>query len=182
MNDNEQQLNEAEDKIIRMQKEIDWLKEEIKLYSSILNGTDQGRIVKEIEQLKEALEDKKKILFENVDLRVDVGVEKNYNKILKSRYELACVDNVALIEELANIKELHTLALNLNADLNLSNSNFKQEIKILKQNAKIAINDKNHRKKILSDTVEELKQSNLLLSTHKGISDGKSVVIKQLTK
>ena len=36
------------------------------------------------------------------------------------------------------------------------NERLKQEIKILKQNAQIAINDKNHRKKILSDTVEEL--------------------------
>jgi hypothetical protein len=40
---------------------------------------------------------------------------------------------------------------------------MQQEIKILKQNAQIAINDKNHRKKILSDTVAKNKDlSNMI--------------------
>ena len=38
----------------------------------------------------------------------------------------------SLKEELQNIKELHTLSLNLNADLNLEKSNLKAELEIHK--------------------------------------------------
>ena len=41
-----------------------------------------------------------------------------------------------LKEENKNIKYLHTLALNLNADLNLEKSKLKEEIRILKQDKK----------------------------------------------
>ena len=50
-----------------------------------------------------------------------------------------------LKEELQNIKELHTLSLDLNANLNLEKSNLKQDLEI-----------------------------------HKGVSDGKTIIIQQM--
>ena len=107
---------------------------------------------KEIDQLKEEnknikREAKKYFKISNNN-RMSVQID---NQNLKR-------DNTKLKEENQNIKDLHTLALNLNADLNLDKSNLKEEIRIFEEDAEIAMTDKRQRKIILNNHVKKLKK------------------------